>query len=99
MDPEAVRAAKNLGADLREHIPRQVTAALLAEYDALLCMTLLQADELAERFPEAEERIECLGETDLLPPKGRLGWGGTMRRLNRETEYLLEELRGETWER
>ena len=66
-----------------------------ASADVLVCMTALQADELAERVPETEERLCCLAETDLLPPKTRLGWGTAMRRLKKETEYLLEDLRGE----
>ena len=64
----------------------EVTAALLAEYDAVLCMTLDQADALAERFPEYDRKIMCLGEKDIFPnPKAR-------RQLKREIRYLAEEL-------
>ena len=66
------------------------TAALLAEYDAILCMTLKQADALAERFPERDERILCLGPKDIFPPLKR-----ARRQLAREIRYLAEELCGE----
>ena len=58
------------------------TAALLAEYDAVLCMTLIQADALAERFPEHDRKILCLGEKDVQ----------TRRQLKREIRWLAEEL-------
>ena len=61
---------------------RDVTAALLGEYDAVLCMTLDQADALAERFPEHDRKLLCLGEKDVQ----------TRRQLKREIRYLAEEL-------
>ena len=63
------------------------TAALLARYDAVLCMTMAQAEALAERIPEADEKILCLGEKDILPDKARSG-----RVLRREIAYLADEL-------
>ena len=65
-----------------------VTAALLAEYDAVLCMTLDQADALAERFPEHDRKILCLGEKDILPPLSPK----TRKQLKREIRYLADEL-------
>ena len=90
--PEAAKAAANAGVSIEGHTPRGVDAALLAEYDAVLCMTLSQADTLAERFPEADRKILCLGEKDILPPKLKSGWGAVMRRLRSEAEYLVDEL-------
>lgn len=90
--PEAVKAAANAGADIAGHTPRAVTAELLAAYDAVLCMTLSQADALAERYPAYDAKILCLGETDILPPRHRTGWGALMRRLRNEAEYLVDEL-------
>ena len=98
MHPDAVRAAGNLGADVSAHVPRQVSEALLAEYDAVMCMTLLQADELAERFPDMDEKILCLGETDITLPKKRVGWGSTMKRLKSEIGLLIEDLCAENEE-
>ena len=65
----------------------EATGELLAEYDAVLCMTIAQADALAERFPEADRKILCLGEKDILPPLKKC-----RRQLKREIEYLAEEL-------
>ena len=72
----------------------RVDAALLEKYDAVMCMTLAQADALAERFPAFDERILCLGETDLTPPKHKGGWGNVRRHLKREVQYLVDELSG-----
>ena len=90
--PEAVKAAANAGADFAGHTPRQATEELLAQFDAVLCMTLSQADALAERYPAYDAKVLCLGETDILPPKHKSGWGAAMRRLRREAEYLVDEL-------
>ena len=65
----------------------ELSAALLDCYEAILCMTLEQADTLAERYPEHEEKILCLGEKDILPPLKR-----AQRRLKREILFLAEEL-------
>ena len=63
------------------------TAALLDRYEAVLCMTMEQAEDLAARFPAADEKILCLGEKDILPDRPR-----TDRVLRREIEYLADEL-------
>jgi len=93
--PEAVKAAANAGADISRHIPQTVTESLVDAYGAVMCMTLLQADTLALRFPGRDEKIMCLGETDILLPKRRTLWGSTMRRLRRECEYLIGDLTAE----
>ena len=92
MCPEAVQAAAKLGADIAGHTPRMVNIAVLTQYDAMLCMTLAQADTLAERFPAFDARIMCLGEKDILPPRHGGGWGAVMRRLRAEAESLVDEL-------
>ena len=63
------------------------TAALLDRYEAVLCMTMEQAEDLAARFPATDEKILCLGEKDILPDRPR-----TDRVLRREIEYLADEL-------
>ena len=90
-----MKAAANAGVDISCHAPQPVTRELLERFDAVLCMTLSQADALALRFPEADERILCLGERDIRPPKLRTGWGALMRRLRSEAEALIDELRAE----
>ena len=95
MNPEAVRAAANLGCALAAHCPQQVTEQMMDEYDAILCMTLLQADELAERYPDRDEKILCLGETDITPPKRKAGWGAVMKCLTAQARDLIAELTAE----
>ena len=90
--PEAVKAAAALDVDFSAHMPTAVSAALLGQYDAVLCMTLSQADALAARFPEYDAKIMCLGETDIHPPKLKSGWGAVMRRLRGEARALVDEL-------
>ena len=68
----------------------ETTEALLDRYEAVLCMTMDQAEDLAARFPSADERILCLGEKDILPDRPR-----TNRILRREIEYLADELSAE----
>jgi protein-tyrosine-phosphatase len=92
MLPEAVKAAANLGADLSGHVPAAVSAETLAAFDAVLCMTLSQADALAERFPDYDSKIMCLGETDIHLPKHKALWGAVMRRLRAEADALIDEL-------
>ncbi len=65
----------------------EATAELLERYEAVLCMTMDQAEELAARFPAADEKILCLGEKDILPDRH-----GTARTLRREIGFLAEEL-------
>ena len=95
MHPEAVRSAANLGCDIAGHTPQRVTEQMVDDYDAIMCMTLLQADELAEQFPGRDEKILCLGETDITPPKLKVGWGSTMKRLKAEAQYLIDDLTAE----
>ena len=88
----AADAARALGAELRGKIAPCATAGLVAAYDTVMCMTEREADCLAERFPEHDERIMCIGETDIRPPATRQGWKRTMQRLENEVRALAEEL-------
>ncbi|MGN1001890.1 MAG: hypothetical protein ACI4PC_03890 [Oscillospiraceae bacterium] len=87
----AVKAAAALGGDIAAHRPRPVDGELVQKFDAVLCMTLEQADELADRYPE-EWKIMCLGGSDLRPPRTKMGWSGAMKRIRAEVESLLDEL-------
>ena len=69
------------------------TAELLAKFDAVLCMTMEQAETLAERFPQFDRKILCLGEKDVLPPLRK-----AQRQLRREIRYLVAELTAEAEE-
>lgn len=92
---EALRAAAEAGADISGHVPAPVTGELLERFDAVLCMTLEQADTLAERFPEQEEKIMCLGQRDFKTPRLRSGWAKLMRALRDEIGALCDELEEE----
>ena len=93
--PEALKAASDAGADLSSASPVQVTRRLLEDFDAALCMTMGQAQELAERFPEQEEKIMCLGRRDINPPRLKSGWARLMRALSSEIDALCDELEEE----
>lgn len=82
--PEVISGSTALGS---------ATAELLAQYDAVLCMTMAQAETLAERFPQFDEKILCLGEKDILPPLRK-----AQRQLKREIRYLVAELTAEAEE-
>lgn len=85
-------AARERGLEVRSGwcALQDMTEAQIDCYEAVLCMTLDQADALAERFPKADEKILCLGEKDILPDRPR-----TSRILRREIKYLVEELAAE----
>ncbi len=89
---EALRAAADAGADIAAHVPARVTRSLLGRFDAALCMTLEQADALAARFPEFDERIMCLGQRDYKAPRLKSGWPKLMRALRDEIDALCDEL-------
>lgn len=97
VNPRAVKAAALYNANISGHTPRAATRALVGEYDAVLCMTEEQGDELAGRWPEYDGRIMCLGERDIQPPGLGLqpGWNRSADTLAVEIEYLVDELTGE----
>ncbi len=89
-------AAEALGADFSAHSFKTLSQELFERFDAVMCMTLAQADELSERFPQNERKIFCADETDILRPRLRPGWKKALERLhaviNEETlELQLEE--------
>ena len=61
-------------------------------------MTEEQGDALAARWPDLDERIICLGETDITPPQTRHpGRRGTASRTAWRRRYAIscDELTGE----
>lgn len=60
-------------------------------------MTEEQGDALAALWPDLDERILCLGETDIRPPKlaTQGAWNRLADRLAEEIRYLIDELTGE----
>jgi protein-tyrosine phosphatase len=70
--PEAVEAARELGADLTGHRSRPLTASLAAQSDYLLAMTQGHIEALTAHFPQAGPQVRLLspqGE-DLPDPIG-----------------------------
>ncbi|MBR5381561.1 MAG: metallopeptidase family protein [Oscillospiraceae bacterium] len=91
----AVRAAEALGAEMEKIRPVRVTGELLLAYDAVICMTEDEADELAERFPRCDMRIFALGDKDIAAPRTALGWGKCARSVNEGVLLLLDDLYAE----
>jgi len=91
-DLKCAAAAADQGLTLCE--APALTAELLRQYEAILTMTLAEANALAERFPEADEKILALGRTDYAVPRPGLKmlWAGLLRRLDEELFSLAEEL-------
>lgn len=68
--PGAQSVARAHGLDLSAHQAQQLTAAHIDAADKLWTMTQEQADYLAAHYPQAAERIESLGSTDISDPFG-----------------------------
>lgn len=96
-EPKAVKAAAKYGLDISAASARRADEALLRAYDVALCMTEAQGDALAAQWPEYDERIMCLGETDITPPRFSTqgGWDRLADKLAEEIRWLVEELLGE----
>ena len=56
-----------------------------------------QGDSLAERCPEFDERIICLGESDIRVPKFATqgAWNRLAERIAEEVRFLMDELMGD----
>lgn len=94
LQPDCAAAAKALGADFSGHSFKTVTKELFDTYDAVICMTLAQVDELLERCPGNEFKVICADDTDILRPRLRLGWKKCVSRLERmadEQTALMQE--------
>lgn len=98
MNAKAVKAAALYGVDISKLRPRCVDRKLIESYDVALCMTEEQGDSLAERWPEFDERIICLGESDIRTPKLETqgAWNRLAGRIAEEIRCLMDELMGET---
>jgi len=60
----AVAALSELGCDLRGHASRPAAAEHVREADVIVAMTEDHARQLAERFPDARDRIHLLRSFD-----------------------------------
>src|SRR5438552_2764495 len=59
---EAIEAARELGADLREHASRPLTPLWVAQADYLIAMTTSHLEALASQFPGVGPRPRLLSE-------------------------------------
>ena len=94
LQPDCTAAARALGADFSGHSFKTVTKELFDAYDAVVCMTLAQVDELLERCPGNEFKVICADDRDILRPRLRGGWKKCVLRLERmadEQTALLQE--------
>ncbi len=93
LQPDCRAAAEALGAEFCEHEPKILSDELFGSFDTVMCMTLAQLDELAERYPGNEEKLMCLDETDILRPRLRGGWKKALARVNAAVNEISLELR------
>ena len=98
INADCAKAAAGMGVDISRHEMKLLTEEMLTRFDAVMCMTLAQADEICDRFPGNEEKVMCISESDILRPKMRLGWKGALRRVYAECAAIAEELSGEAEE-
>lgn len=77
--------------------PLELTRELCEQYDAVLCMTEGEADELAARWPDMDEKFMCLGDTDLTPPRfdSQMSWNRLAEGVAADIDNLCAELAGD----
>lgn len=82
LQPDCRAAAEALGADFSGHECKLLSEELFESFDAVVCMTLAQMDELLDRFPGSESKLTCADDTDILRPRLKLGWKKCAARIN-----------------
>mgnify|MGYP001218928768 CR=1 FL=1 len=60
----AITAVGELGCDLRSHRSHPVTPERIREAEAIVAMTGAHAQQLASRFPDAQDRVHLLRSFD-----------------------------------
>ena len=94
---KAVRAAERYEVRLgSESATRELTRELCEVYDAIMCMTEDECSEIIRRWPDMEDRVMCLGETDMRPPRldTQGGWNRAADAVAAEISGLTQELLG-----
>ena len=69
----AVLAAEELGADISEHVARQVNEELLKNADYVLCMGARHLYALEDAYPQYASKLRTLAGRDIADP-----YGGTL---------------------
>ena len=79
-----------------ESATRELTRELCEVYDAIMCMTEDECSEIIRRWPDMEDRVMCLGETDMRPPRldTQGGWNRAADAVAAEISGLTQELLG-----
>ena len=93
LQPDCQKSAEAMGADFVGHECKALTEELFDRYDAVMCMTLAQVDEVLERFPGSERKVICADETDILHPKLKINWKKAVARINAIMDEQTEQLR------
>lgn len=92
LQPDCAKAAEALGADFAGHSFKTVDGELFDSYDTVLCMSLAQVDELLERYPGSEQKLQCMDETDILRPKLRMNWKKCVERVHAVVNDITQQL-------
>ena len=66
----AVAAAEELGADIKAHRSRMLTAEIVEGARYLVCMTAAHYDRVLELFPQAAGKVFTLASNDICDPYG-----------------------------
>lgn len=89
-NPNAVRAAAELGADISGHNAKQVTVEQIKIADSIFTMTRSQAASLKSALPLYADKISPIGESDVSDPFG--GGIDTYRQTAVEIKNLIENI-------
>ncbi len=92
--PNAVKALRELGIDIRENRSQPVTDELVAWADRILVMEMRHAQDLREEFPASDGKLQLLGTfggiVEIADPYG--GWIFRFRRSRDEIRRCVEAL-------
>jgi len=94
-DDAAVLAVKKYGLDISGARPMKLTRAALGQYDAVVCMTEDEGDELASLYPAYDSRIFAIGERDVKYPSRPSGYVKCAKELKSGAELLVADLLAE----
>lgn len=90
--PNSVKALRELGFDLSAHRSQPMTQELVDWADRILVMEMCHAQDVRERFPSADEKVQLLGTfsglVEISDPYG--SWIFTYRRRRDEIRASVE---------
>lgn len=90
--PNSVKAVRELGFDLSAHRSQRMSDELVAWADRILVMEMRHAQDVRERFPAADEKVQLLGTfgglVEISDPYG--SWIFTFRRRRDEIRTCVE---------